>query len=83
MNHNHDCSMAEEIKNPFQENEPVQEPEQDVVKGDLGTIIVGVATLLDSAIAPMGKVVAQALDAMTVVAQQILEGVSTTLGEKK
>ncbi|MDT9547249.1 MAG: hypothetical protein HQ516_00850 [Chlorobium sp.] len=75
--------MAEEIKNPFQENEPVQEPEQDVVKGDLGTIIVGVATLLDSAIAPMGKVVAQALDAMTVVAQQILEGVSTTLGEKK
>jgi len=75
--------MAEEIKNPFQENEPVQEPEQDVVKGDLGTIIVGVATLLDSAIAPMGKVVAQALDAMTVVAQQILEGVSTTLGENK
>jgi len=75
--------MTEEMKNPFQENEPVQEPGPDVVKGDLGTIIVGGATLLDSAIAPMGKVVAQALDAMTVVAHQILDGVSTTLGEKK
>jgi len=33
--------------------------------------------------APLSKIVAQALDSLTVVAKQILEGVSSSLGGKK
>lgn len=55
----------------------------DVVKGDFATILVGLGTMLDGALTPLSKVVASALDSMTVVARQILDGISTSLGENK
>jgi len=72
--------MAEEMKTP------APAPQQnggDGVKGDLSTILVGVGTLLDNTITPLSKIVADALDSLTVVAKQILDGVNTSLGEKK
>ena len=71
--------MAEEIKNSGQE----KQTQGDVVKGDFSTILIGVGTLLDSTMAPLSKIVSQALDSLTVVAKQILEGVNSTLGNKK
>ncbi|MEI6846499.1 MAG: hypothetical protein WCK32_00435 [Chlorobiaceae bacterium] len=71
--------MAEEIKSAGQG----QQRQGDVVKGDFATILVGVGTLLDSALTPLGKIVVQTLDSLTVVAKQILEGVSSSLGGKK
>ncbi|MBN1278457.1 MAG: hypothetical protein K9I59_05770 [Chlorobium sp.] len=72
--------MAEEIKTPAKGQ---QSPGGDAVKGDFSTILVGVGTLLDSTLTPLSKMVAQALDSLTVVAKQILEGVSSSLGDKK
>ena len=71
--------MAEENKTSSQGDQN----QGDVVKGDFSTILIGVGTLLDSTMAPISKVVAQALDSLTVVAKQILEGVSASLGNKK
>ena len=71
--------MAEEIKNSGQE----KQTQGDVVKGDFSTILIGVGALLDSTMAPLSKIVSQALDSLTVVAKQILEGVNSTLGNKK
>ncbi|MEI6691962.1 MAG: hypothetical protein WCL43_04495 [Chlorobium sp.] len=71
--------MAEENKTSGQGDQN----QGDVVKGDFSTILIGVGTLLDSTMAPISKVVAQALDSLTVVAKQILEGVSASLGNKK
>ena len=68
--------MAEETKNSGQR-------QGDVVKGDFSTILVGVGNLIDSTIEPVSKIVVQALDSLTVVAKQILEGVNSTLGGKK
>jgi len=68
--------MSEEMKSPNQE-----QPVGDVVKGDFATILVGLGTMLDGALTPLSKVVASALDSMTVVAHQILDGISTTLGD--
>ncbi|ACF12119.1 conserved hypothetical protein [Chlorobaculum parvum NCIB 8327] len=68
--------MSEEMKSP----NPGQ-PVGDVVKGDFATILVGLGTMLDGALTPLSKVVASALDSMTVVAHQILDGISTTLGD--
>jgi hypothetical protein len=70
--------MAEEIKSSAQGKSG-----NDVVKGDFSTILVGVGTLLDNTITPLSKIVVQALDSMTVVAKQILDGITTSLGEKK
>ncbi len=72
--------MAEEIKTT---GKATQEQGGDVVKGDLSTILIGVGTLLDSTMAPLSSIVAQALDSLTAVAKQILEGVSSSLGGKK
>lgn len=72
--------MAEEMKTPAP---APQQKGGDVVKGDFATILVGVGTLLDSTITPLGKMVADALDSLTVVAKQILDGVNTSLGDKK
>ena len=71
--------MAEEIKSSGQE----RQTQGDVVKGDFSTILIGVGTLLDSTMAPLSKIVSQALDSLTVVAKQILEGVNSSLGNKK
>jgi len=71
--------MAEEIKTSGQD----KQGHSDVVKGDFSTILIGVGTILDSTMAPISKIVAQALDSLTVVAIQILEGVNSTLGNKK
>jgi len=71
--------MAEDIKPTGQD----KRNQSDVVKGDFSTILTGVGTLLDSTMAPLSKIVAQALDSLTVVAKQILEGVSSSLGGKK
>jgi hypothetical protein len=71
--------MAEETKSSGQ----AQQRQGDVVKGDFSTILVGVGTLLDSAVAPLSTIVAQTLDSLTVVAKQILEGVNSSLGGKK
>ena len=70
--------MAEEIKSSGQE----RQTQGDVVKGDFSTILIGVGTLLDSTMAPLSKIVSQALDSLTVVAKQILEGVNSSLGNK-
>lgn len=70
--------MAEEIKSPA----PAKGG-NDAAPGDFATILVGVGTLLDNTITPLSKIVAQALDSMTVVAKQILDGISTSLGDKK
>ena len=71
--------MAEDIKPTGQDNRN----QSDVSKGDFSTNLTGVGTLLDSTMAPLSKIVAQALDSLTVVAKQILEGVSSSLGGKK
>ena len=71
--------MAEDIKTPGQN----KQNQSDVVKGDFSTILIGVGTLLDDTMAPLSKIVAQALDSLTVVAKQILDGVNSTLGGKK
>ena len=63
--------MAEEIKSSGQE----RQTQGDVVKGDFSTILIGVGTLIDSTVGPLSKIVSQALDSLTVVAKQILEGV--------
>jgi hypothetical protein len=68
--------MAEETKYHNQ-----GQPVGDVVKGDFATILVGLGTMLDGALTPLSKVVASALDSMTVVAHQILDGISSSLGE--
>ncbi len=68
--------MSEEMKSSNQ-----GQPVSDVVKGDFATMLVGLGTMLDGAITPLSKVVATALDSMTVVAHQILDGISTTLGD--
>ena len=70
--------MAEEIKSSGQD----KQTQGDVVKGDFSTILIGVGTLLDSTMAPLSKIVSQALDSLTVVAKQILEGVNSSLGNK-
>ena len=71
--------MAEEIKSSGQE----RQTQGDVVKGDFSTILIGVGTLIDSTVGPLSKIVSQALDSLTVVAKQILEGVNSSLGNKK
>jgi hypothetical protein len=55
----------------------------DVVKGDFATILVGVGTMLDNTLTPLSKIVAQTLDSMTVVAKQILDGISSSIAQKK
>lgn len=70
--------MSEEFKSPNQ-NQPVG----DVVKGDFATILVGLGTMLDGALTPLSKVVASALDSMTVVAHQILNGISNSVDNKQ
>ncbi|MEI7707916.1 MAG: hypothetical protein WCI90_06575 [Chlorobium sp.] len=70
--------MAEEIKSSGQE----RQTQGDVVKGDFSTILIGVGTLIDSTVGPLSKIVSQALDSLTVVAKQILEGVNSSLGNK-
>ena len=70
--------MAEEIKSSGQG----KQNQGDVVKGDFSTILIGVGTLLDSTMAPLSKIVVQALDSLTLVAKQILEGVNSSLGNK-
>ncbi|NTW62861.1 MAG: hypothetical protein HGA46_01970 [Chlorobiaceae bacterium] len=70
--------MAEEMK-PSAQN---QQSRGDV-KGDFSTILVGVGTILDNTLTPLSKMVAQALDSLADVAKQILDGVSSSLGDKK
>ena len=70
--------MAEEIKDSGQ----VQQG-SGAVNGDLSRLFVSVGTLVDNAIDPLSKIVAQSLDSLAVVAKQVLEGVNTTLGGKK
>jgi hypothetical protein len=78
FNSNPGKHMAEEIRSSNQ-----GQPVGDVVKGDFATILVGLGTMLDVALTPLSKVVASALDSMTVVAQQILEGISNSVGDHK
>ncbi|RXK88642.1 hypothetical protein EST62_01915 [Chlorobaculum sp. 24CR] len=70
--------MAEDMRNPNQGQQV-----GDVVKGDFATILVGLGTMLDGALTPLSKVVASALDSMTVVAKQILDGISNSVGDNK
>ncbi len=65
--------MAEDMRNPNQGQQV-----GDVVKGDFATILVGLGTMLDGALTPLSKVVASALDSMTVVAKQILDGINNS-----
>lgn len=71
--------MAEEAKSSGQQ---VQQG-GGAVTGDLSRLFVSVGTLVDSAIDPLSKIVAQSLDSLAVVAKQVLDGVNTTLGGKK
>ena len=70
--------MAEEIKASGQDQQG-----RGAVTGDLPMLFVSVGTFIDSTIDPMSKIVAQSLDSLAVVAKQVLEGVSTTLGSRK
>ncbi|AOS82928.1 hypothetical protein BIU88_01455 [Chlorobaculum limnaeum] len=65
--------MAEDMRTPNQGQQV-----GDVVKGDFATILVGLGTMLDGALTPLSKVVASALDSMTVVAKQILDGINNS-----
>ena len=67
--------MADEIKNQ-------EQSAGSGVNGDFSTILVGVGTILDNALNPLGKMVAQTLEAMNGVAKQILDGVSKSLDKK-
>ncbi len=46
-------------------------------------VVMSVGTLIDSTIDPVSRVVASVLDSLAVVAKQVLESVSSTLGGKK
>ena len=70
--------MAEEVKPSAPEKSG-----GDVVKGDFATILVGVGTMLDNTLTPLSKIVAQTLDSMTTVAKQILDGMNSSLSQKK
>ena len=70
--------MAEEVKPSASAKSG-----EDVVKGDFATILVGVGTMLDNTLTPLSKVVAQALDSMTTVAKQVLDGLNSSLSQKK
>jgi hypothetical protein len=70
--------MAEEVK----PSAPAKSG-ADVVKGDFATILVGVGTMLDNTLTPLSKVLAQTLDSMTTVAKQILDGLNSSLNQKK
>jgi len=65
--------MSEEMRTPNQGQQL-----GDAVKGDFATILVGLGTMLDGALTPLSKVVASALDSMTVVAHQILDGINNS-----
>jgi hypothetical protein len=70
--------MSEETKYSNQ-----GQPVGDVVKGDFATILVGLGTMLDGALTPLSKVVASALDSMTVVARQILDGINNSINDNR
>jgi hypothetical protein len=70
--------MSEETKYSNQ-----GQPVGDVVKGDFATILVGLGTMLDGALTPLSKVVASALDSMTVVAHQILDGINNSINDNR
>ncbi len=69
--------MAEEMKTSGQDQQ-----ERGALTGDMSMLFVSVGTFIDSTIDPMSKIIAQSLDSLAVVAKQVLEGVSTTLGKK-
>ncbi|MEI8102498.1 MAG: hypothetical protein WCG61_03115 [Chlorobium sp.] len=71
--------MAEETNASGQN----QQRQGDFVKGDFSTILLSVGTIIDSTIEPVSKALALALDSLTTVAKQVLEGVNSTLGAKK
>ncbi|MEI7694675.1 MAG: hypothetical protein WCI64_03365 [Chlorobium sp.] len=71
--------MAEETKASGQN----QQKQGDFVKGDFSTILVSVGAIIDSTIEPVSKALAMALDSLTTVAKQVLEGVNSTLNAKK
>jgi hypothetical protein len=70
--------MSEEMRTPNQGQHV-----GDVVKGDFATILVGLGTMLDGALTPLSKVVASALDSMTVVAHQILDGINNSISDNR
>ncbi|MEI6638283.1 MAG: hypothetical protein FDX02_01855 [Chlorobium sp.] len=74
--------MAEETKASGASGQD-QQKQSDFGKGDFSTILVGVGSLIDGAIDPVSKAIALALDSLTTVAKQVLEGVNSTLGGKK
>ena len=70
--------MAEETKT----SGPAQKG-SGAISGDFSKVLIGVGNIIDNTIEPVSKIVALSLDSLVVVAKQILEGVSTTLGGKK
>ncbi len=69
--------MAEEIKSQ-QQDEGGQN-----IKGDFSTILLGVGTLLDNTLTPLGNMLVQALESANNVAQQILEGINKSLNSNQ
>ncbi len=68
--------MAEEMKT----QEQSQEEGQPRIPGDISIILTGIGTLLDNTLTPIGNMLAQALESANSVAQQVLEGISNSLG---
>ena len=73
--------MSEEITPSVQEQQEGSAPEFG--KGDIATLLLSAGSILDSTLHPLSKLVSQALDSMTVVAKQVLDGVSNSLEGKK
>lgn len=71
--------MAEENNTSAQE----QQGGKGAVTGDISNILAGIGSMLENAVIPLSTILAQTLDSMTVVAHQILEGISSTIGEDK
>ncbi len=69
--------MAEEMKTQQQGG-----GSQDI-KGDFSTLLLGVGNLLDTTLTPLGNALVQALESANSVAQQILEGISSTLNNNQ
>ena len=69
--------MAEEMKTQQQGG-----GSQDI-KGDFSTLLLGVGNLLYTTLTPLGNALVQALESANSVAQQILEGISSTLNNNQ
>jgi len=67
--------MAEEMKSQQKTGG------NQTIQGDFSTILSGVGTLLDNTLTPLGNMLVQALESANNVAQQVLDGINSSLNK--